>query len=345
VTAQARWQPLLYGRTARADRWWRLRPYDVTMDWLNAAVVACTGGGDGLAAHPRFLLARSGPLLLVGAACRASALSDTMNSDGSRPFYTFTGWITRDAQTRPPDWDTFTAGWRRWATEVYDSWMPLDWNKHRTDLGDGHEAPYIQAPWAAEASEAPRSPTASAGQPAPPTREGTIIVPAEAAPMTWAALAVAAFDFAFVAGFDRPPANVRGTLTHASVASAEIVTVQPATQVQSETIPVRETRDPMPPPGRDDGASFGSSWDQRQHDEAAPARHREPRAGWRNRAVSWILGGEEEDGPSDEPPAPERDAEEEPRYGPMKDLDYWTQRDKPARPRPGESRKHRPPDE
>lgn len=366
---QARWQPLLYGRTARADRWWRLRPYDVKIDWLNAVVVACTGGGEGLADHPRFLLARRGPLLLVGVACRASALSDTMNSDGSRPFYTFVGWITRDGQALPPNWDVVVAGWNGWSTEVYQAWMPLDWNKHRTDLGDGHESPFLDAPWAAAVGTASRSEAGPLERATPPTRENTILIPADAAPKMWSALSVAAFDFAFVVGFDRPPANVKGTLTHAAVTSIDVPAAQLSGELSAERIPARERQEPMTSrpevsaresmqetqaSGKQSytekepshqGGYTGESREQSQHDKESRAGHQEAQGGLLNRAKRFILPHNDEGTPPDESRPPSRQTEEEAQYGPMKDLDYWTQREKPTRPRPGESRKQSPPED
>lgn len=365
MTPQARWQPLLYGRTARADRWWRLRPYDVKIDWLNAVVVACTGGGEGLADHARFLLARRGPLLLVGVASRASALSDTMNSDGSRPFYTFVGWITRDGQALPPNWDTLVTGWNGWSTEVYQAWMPLDWNKHRTDLGDGHESPFLDAPWAAAPGAVSGSAADSPERAVPPTREGTILIPADQAPKMWSALSAAAFDFAFVAGFDRPPANGKGVLTHASVASIEVPAVQRPGELPPERTPARERQEPATyppevparqsmentqPPGRpsyaekgpgQEGGYRGPSREQSQRDKESRTWHHESQGGLLNRAKRFINPHPDEDVPSDE----SRHPEEEPQFGPMKDLDYWAKREKPKRPRPGESAKQLPPED
>ncbi len=146
VTAP-RWQDVLYGRTVRADRWWRVRPQAPDAGWLNSVVTATVAGGDGLAAGPRFLLARREGALLVGTATQADRISETMNSDGTRPLYCFVGWLSLDREAIVPELGVVEQNWTAWAREVYESWMLLDWNRHPTALDDAHEPPLKCAPW------------------------------------------------------------------------------------------------------------------------------------------------------------------------------------------------------
>ncbi|MDS0134287.1 MULTISPECIES: hypothetical protein [unclassified Amycolatopsis] len=142
-----RWQDVLYGRTVRADRWWRVRPLAPDTGWLNAMVTATVAGGEGLATGPRFLLARREDALLVGTATQADRISETKNSDGTRPLYCFVGWLSLDREANVPELDVIEQNWTVWAGEVYESWMPLDWNRHPTALADAHEPPLKCAPW------------------------------------------------------------------------------------------------------------------------------------------------------------------------------------------------------
>lgn len=141
------WQLVLYGRTARADRWWRVRPRAADLDWLNDVITTTTAGGEGLDAGPRFVLARRRGQTLVGGVSRAALLSDTMNSDGSRPFYTFVGWFSPDVDVAVPSLEALEAHWSTWASEEYHAWMPLDWNRHQSDLPRAHEPPVRRPPW------------------------------------------------------------------------------------------------------------------------------------------------------------------------------------------------------
>lgn len=73
-----------------------------------------------------------------------------MNSDGSRPFYTFVGWFSEDHHTSIPDLEALEASWSTWASEEYPAWMPLDWDRHQSDLTQAHEPPKKRPPWASE---------------------------------------------------------------------------------------------------------------------------------------------------------------------------------------------------
>jgi hypothetical protein len=158
------WQLILYGRTLRADRWWRVRPRSAALDWLNDVVTTTTSGGEGLEPRPRYVLAQRHGLTLVGGSGRASLLSETMNSDGSRPLYTFVGWLSREVHAGIPTLQAMEMHWANWATEEYNAWMPLDWERHQSDLRDAHEPPLRSAPWTREQEIDPAVPFARAGE-------------------------------------------------------------------------------------------------------------------------------------------------------------------------------------
>src|SRR6266851_2011254 len=105
------WAPVVYGRTRRADFWWRAVPAGLGhRGWLADVVPAAVAGGR-LLERPRFLLSRSeDDRILIGVACRAAELSEDMNSHERRPLYCFVGWVAPAARggtalTRedPPD--------------------------------------------------------------------------------------------------------------------------------------------------------------------------------------------------------------------------------------------------
>ncbi len=143
------WTPVVYGRTRRADRWWRAVPVGADREWLAAAVTGVTAGGRGLEHGPRFLLAQNRSSRLVGVACRAAALSASMNSDGSRPLYCFVGWCAPLARAvgEAPALAELREHYVRWAAPVYEEWMRADWEVHPSRLHQSHEPPPGPAPW------------------------------------------------------------------------------------------------------------------------------------------------------------------------------------------------------
>jgi len=142
--------PVVYGRTRRADRWWRVLPARGDLDWLKATVLAATSGGAGLTGRPRFVLGGTWSTQLVGVACEASALSRTMNSDGRRALYCFVGWATDrpDVGDPPPALRDLERGFPQWAGAVYERWMALDWDLHESQLVDAHFSEPELPPWA-----------------------------------------------------------------------------------------------------------------------------------------------------------------------------------------------------
>ncbi|MFI6324043.1 hypothetical protein ACIBG8_41415 [Nonomuraea sp. NPDC050556] len=140
------WMPIVYGRTHRVDRWWRVAPSMIDQEWSQSRVSAVIRGGRGLVDGPRFLLAHDGRFRLVGVACAASALSETMNSDGQRQLYCFVGWAG-PADAPSPSIEALSGNFAGWAAPVYDHWVGLDWDEHPSRLQNVHEAPPGDPPW------------------------------------------------------------------------------------------------------------------------------------------------------------------------------------------------------
>ncbi|GGV29881.1 hypothetical protein [Streptomyces spectabilis] len=155
------WTPVVYGRTRRADRWWRAVPRDVDREWLAAVVTGLTAGGRDLDQGPRFLLAQNRRNRLVGVACRAAEISTSMNSDGSRPLYCFVGWCAplAGAAGGGPVLAELQDRYVPWASPVYEKWMRADWETHPSRLHQPHEPPPGPPPWGtAPARTAPLRP-------------------------------------------------------------------------------------------------------------------------------------------------------------------------------------------
>jgi hypothetical protein len=356
MRGEPRWQAVLYGRTRRADRWWRVRPHDIDVSWLNALVLAGTGGGEGLAEQPRFLLARHEQVVLVGVACRAALLSDTMNSDGSRPLYCFVGWLSNDEGAPVPQLEALEEQWLPWATGVYEAWMPLDWDKHPTDLADAHEPPLESPPWPAESTVPAPADLASSRESSPATaRRGPLVFPVEARVVAWRQLYVTPGDFVFAVGLRTSFPDANGVLTHLAMAA-----YAGETQAGSRVQPADNSPEPVdagpppdvpvhtgnPPAGRpaSDRVLPRSSPDSPPPAGPAPrqvADHRAqppvetqrsaPRGSGVLRRVgqalrSLTVGSEttpepEADGPPVGPPTPPT----APTAGPARDLAYWQQ--------------------
>ncbi|NEA30710.1 hypothetical protein [Streptomyces sp. SID13031] len=318
MNAPPSWQLVLYGRTRRADRWWRVRPREVDVEWLNRLVISTTGGGEDLDRGPRFVAARSGPLLFVGGACKAGLLSDSMNTDGSRPLYTFVGWMSRDAEATLPSLEECEARWTEWARVEYLAWMRLDWDRHQSDLAEAHEPPYLPAHWSSAGGSIPQP--AAREVPRPQDGSGVpIVVSGEIRHEVWRDLSASHQNFAFVACVARPPFDPPVQLTHLAVmdlgAGSPQMSASPGTSREedpathptggppqrraSETNPSRPPGNPPPPP-----------------------RHPEPDRGGLVGLVRRVFTG----GP-DHPEDPDR-TPEPPGSGPARDLEYWREADR-----------------
>ncbi|QYC45576.1 hypothetical protein Nocox_40165 [Nonomuraea coxensis DSM 45129] len=148
------WMPIVYGRTRRVDRWWRVLPSSIDPEWARSSVSAVVRGGKGLAAGPRLLLARDRRLVMVGGAVQAAELSRTMHSDGQRELYCFVGWVA-SADAPVPSAEAFERGFVTWAGPVYEHWMALDWDLHQAQLESVRDGPPSDPPWGAEDEEPP----------------------------------------------------------------------------------------------------------------------------------------------------------------------------------------------
>jgi ADP-ribose pyrophosphatase YjhB (NUDIX family) len=148
TTRRAVWAPIVYGRTVRADSWWRAVPSGIAhREWLGALVSAIVAGGEHLES-PRFLLAHWADHWVVGVACMAAELAPELASDGSRPLYTFVGWAApADAGSAPPQLVDFEAEFRKWAGPVYRHWVGRDWQQHPSKVREPHPSAAVPTHW------------------------------------------------------------------------------------------------------------------------------------------------------------------------------------------------------
>src|SRR4051812_25107855 len=90
------WAPIVFGRTARADLWWRAVPPDPTVrGWAEKVISDAVGGGRIVADGPRFLLACVDDHWLVGVASWASEFNSELVVDDRRPSSAFVGWMAQ----------------------------------------------------------------------------------------------------------------------------------------------------------------------------------------------------------------------------------------------------------
>lgn len=352
-----RWQPVLYGRTWRADKWWRVRPADIDVHWLNARVIAATGGGEGLTDAPRALMARTGNVILVGAAGRADLLSDDMNSDGNRPFYCFVGWLSRDPNATVPTLEALQARWVDWARDVYEGWMRVDWKKHPTDLSDAHEPPFGAAPWVGTSAELAALPAAVDAQQRASVPVGggrPMVVPAEVAGRGWFDLFASPGDFAIAGCFERPMADSARILTHIMTSTYQAGFEDNDTPAGGPGLAEATDAELNGPPPHDAAHPWA---DGSRPAEAPPPRppateqfpghepHRRGFLGKASRAIKSLSGAQEvpEEGDASNPRTDRRDSRDpSSARAPAMDLDYW-RREHEADPAPGSSSHKKPP--
>ncbi|WP_328708425.1 hypothetical protein [Microbispora hainanensis] len=172
------WTPVVYGRTHRADRWWRALPAGISPNgWIADAVNAAVAGGRGLrwpeavseaageTSRPegsrlegRYLLARRvnggdgmnrANGVLMGVACYARALSQEMHTDeASRELYCFVGWWgTPQTPSDIPSFAALTENCERWAGDVYQTYFEQVWKEHPARVHTQESVPET-APWA-----------------------------------------------------------------------------------------------------------------------------------------------------------------------------------------------------
>lgn len=188
--AAAGWYELVYGRTRRLDRWWRVTPAIPDIGpWLGTTVRAVVDGGSGLD-RPRLLLAQDGRVRMVGIACRASLLSH-MNTDTGAPdgraLYTFVGWVAvagtaaaDSAFPQTPDLPAMAERAVDWAKPVYDHWVGLTWDETAGQAKAPRHSEAKPAPWAGDRVPAdvtdqhagtPKPPVDAREHQAPPMRQ------------------------------------------------------------------------------------------------------------------------------------------------------------------------------
>jgi len=219
------WSPIVYGRTARADSWWRAVPTGLPhQDWLGMLVSAIISGGDRLD-QPRFLLARLNGYWVTGVACMAAELSDEFASDGRRRLYTFVGWSAPvDVGGMPPDLDDLRGSYHEWAAPLYREWVGLDWGKHASQAREPHETAPAAPPWpqSAQTGEADGAADLDGTSPAGPrplsATPGEIeLWPAADEERLWEAGLRSRHAFVLTVGWAGVHYVPRSTLTHAAV--------------------------------------------------------------------------------------------------------------------------------
>ncbi|TXK35529.1 hypothetical protein [Nonomuraea sp. C10] len=144
------WAPVVFGRTAGADVWWRVRPPGADRQWLENAIHTVIAGGRRLEGRPRFLITVRPGARLVGVACRAIELSRSMHTDGSREMYCFVGWFSA-ADSGGPELPDLYDHYPAWAGAVYERHMEPVWNApvsavRRPDPGRPGPPPWPVAP-------------------------------------------------------------------------------------------------------------------------------------------------------------------------------------------------------
>jgi ADP-ribose pyrophosphatase YjhB (NUDIX family) len=237
------WSPIVYGRTVRADSWWRAVPAGLPHQaWLGTLVSAIISGGDRLD-RPRFLLARLNGYWVTGVACMASELSDEFASDGRRPLYTFVGWSAPlGASNLPPALDDMRGSYRDWAGPLYEEWVGLDWDEHASKVREPHTTtpqaqPWPQSEWADRTDE--KNPDAhgaanlDSASPAGPTalsaKPGEIeLWPAADEDRLWQAGLESQHAFVLAVGWAGVHQVPRSTLTHAAVDGLPLLEQVPA---------------------------------------------------------------------------------------------------------------------
>lgn len=203
------WAPVLYGRTRYADRWWRVLPPGQTEHGVLAGLVLATvGGGDALDLRPRFVLARGAFGVLVGVACPAASVSDTMAMQAGRPLYTFVGWLG-PIGAQVPSYEVWEQHWREWARPAYDRLMSPDW-----DLPD-HE---VAGPRAAEPGPPvwePDEEPALADDPLPPAESDAVwLFPESLAAAVWGSARGSGGPFCLTTGWTWGKRTRAGRITH-----------------------------------------------------------------------------------------------------------------------------------
>ena len=218
MTNSLPWHPVVYGRTSRADFWWRAVPAGVPKDgWLSEVVQATVAGGSALD-RPRFVLGRRGEATVVGVACRAAALSETMNQHERRDLYCFVGWWSAARTVTGPTHAELAAHWAEWAAPVYEEWVGHDWTRHPSEVREPRPSPGAAAPWPAP-EQAPGG--GDRFYPAASPYDVFHAPPAMAAHL-WDRALAEPVDFLFVTGWARAASARHDSITHLGADDVEV---------------------------------------------------------------------------------------------------------------------------
>lgn len=208
-----RWAPVVYGRTAASDTWWRAVP--TTLDetgWLGSVVRAAVSSGRELDRAPRFLLAQDRTHRIVGVACQAAALDPAMSSDGDRALYCFVGWATqRDGRLEPagPSFQELSRDYVAWAGPVYSEILGKVWTVSATAYCPPERTEPGAAPWPPADQDLGTAPRPAEG-----------LWPEQAWPALWTAALAASMPLTCVIGWrDKSSARAEGA-THVGAADA-----------------------------------------------------------------------------------------------------------------------------
>jgi hypothetical protein len=219
-TASSPWLPVVWGRTLKSDKWWRVRPAGTeSHEWLrDLAKAACAGGKD--VTRPRFLLARSHDHWVTGVACLAADLDASMSVDEhGRELYTFVGWIiaTPEIPALPSlaDWQS---NYVAWAGPTYSEWCRLEWTNHYMDTAGKKTSEPVEVRWGPAPSVEPTA--------LPENPVAVLLFPEPEAEAVWASGAATTSPFTLVTGWRNTDLIDASLVSHATVQSiAEPLTV------------------------------------------------------------------------------------------------------------------------
>jgi hypothetical protein len=223
-----RWAPVVYGRTATSDTWWRAVPEGLDQNgWLGTVIHSALALGRELKEHPRFMLAQNTTHRIVGVACQAADLSTDMRSDGSRELFCFVGWVaamTGESKPIAPELDDLERDYPRWAAPVYTRILAPVWNASPTVYSPLVRTQPEEALWAY-----PRRP-----KPGPPVPPGPWAK--DSWPTIWAAVQATSEPLTCVVGWQHMSSALREDTTHIGIADAP-----------SKPLPVVEYEEPITP--------------------------------------------------------------------------------------------------
>jgi hypothetical protein len=236
------WAPVVYGRTPTSDTWWRAVPEGLNQHgWLSTVVHSALGAGGELKQRPRFLFAQDEKHRIVGVACQASDLSDTMRSIGSRDLFCFIGWVaSRTGRSGPiaPEFEELERSYRDWAAPVYARILAEPW----------HAPPTAYSPPVTTRPERPVWPP-PARQPEPGETPEKGPWAEQAWPSIWAAAQAAREPLTCVIGWQWMNSARFENATHIGVADAAPRSL-PEVQYAEQSVTPEPEPEPQPVPAR-----------------------------------------------------------------------------------------------